>query len=227
MVLPSLGKYWDTYRFYNFTLVIIAPLIVFGSEAICKLTSWLIKYESLFLINKLRRHKSILNLDSKIYIRLLVIAILVPYFLFNTGFINEIGKNYVDVTGVHMSSALNSGNIDTLYFNEREVSGAEWIRCVSGKYTIAAGDSFCNTLLSFWFNERFLLSLEKEVPKSAYIYLRTWNVEKQEVLIEDSIHETIAHINPNTVPVLHYAFSSRDKIYDNGGAQILALARNN
>lgn len=43
MFLPALGKSWHTIRFYNFVLIIIAPLIVFGCETIYKLTLWLIK----------------------------------------------------------------------------------------------------------------------------------------------------------------------------------------
>jgi uncharacterized membrane protein len=226
MFLPAMGKSWNTGRFYNFVLIIIAPLIVFGCEAIWKLTSWLIKSALLPLINKLKRHKSPIvpryhNRNNQVYLKFLVLFILVPYFLFNTGFIYEI-------SGESKSSRLVPWKIDTGYFNEREVSGAEWLDGVSGERTIVAGDgTSCSYLLSLWFRlgssrRSFGISLKREVPKSAYIYLRTWNIEKQEVIVYHGIRGTSEHINPEDIPVLRDAINIRNKIYDNAGAQVFA-----
>ena len=220
MFLPAMGKSWNIMRFYNFVLIIIAPLIVFGCEGIWKLTSWLIKSELLPLINKLKRHKSPIvpryhSRNNQVYLKFLVLFILVPYFLFNTGVIREI-------TGESRSSYLAPWKVDTGYFNEREVSGAEWLGSVSGERTIVAGDgTSCSYLLSIWFRTTGI-TLKREVPKSAYIYLRTWNIEKQEVIVYHTMRETSEHINLEDIPVLRDAINIRNKIYDNAGAQVFA-----
>ena len=226
MFLPAMGKSWNTMRLYNFVLIIIAPLIVFGCEAIWKLTSWLIKSELLPLINKLKRHNSPLvpryhSRNNQVHLKFLVLFILVPYFLFNTNFIHGI-------RGESESSYLVPWKVDTGYFNEREVSGAEWLGSVSGERTIVAGDgTSCSYLLSLWCpfgssRRSFVITLKREVPKSAYIYLRTWNIEKQEVIAYDGIRETSEHINPEDIPELRDAINIRNKIYDNSGAQVFA-----
>jgi len=230
--LPAMGKCWNTMRFYNFVLIIIAPLIVFGCEAIWESTSWLIKSERLHSNKKLApeisnsRHR-VHNRNNHIYMKFLVIAILIPYFLFNCGFVYEIAKNYTDEPDAPQSTRLSLWNSDSMYFNEREVSGAEWLDGVSGKRAIVVGDGLSTDLLSFWCPlgssrrvSRF--ALEKNVPKSAYIFFRAWNVEKQEVLMYDPIREKSEHINPDDIPELRDAINIRNKIYDNGGAQMFA-----
>ena len=225
MFLPAIGPRWSTFRFYNFVLIIIAPLIVFGCEAIWKLTSWLIKSELLPMINKLKQHNSPLvpryhNRNNQVYLKFLVLFILVPYFLFNTGFVYAICDE-------SKSTRLVPWKVDNGYFNDREVSGAEWLDGVSSERAIVVGDGRSTDLLSFWFPWRSSrrasrFALEKKVHKNAYIFFRTWNVEKQEVLIYDGIRETNEYINPDDIPELRYAINIRNKVYDNGGAQVFA-----
>jgi uncharacterized membrane protein len=234
MFLPAMGKSWNTMRFYNFVLIIIAPLIVFGCAAIWEFISWLIKSGRLPLYKNKKLTPQISSVGHQIhnrnnqrYIKSLVIAILIPYFLFNVGLINEIAKNHVDVAGVSPSAPLNRWNNDTLYFKEREVSGAEWLSSVSGERAMVVGDAYSTDLLSVWCplgspRRLFRISSEKDVPKATYIFFRTWNVKKQEVIIYYPIRETSEHINPDDVPELRDAISIRNKIYDNGGAQVFA-----
>ena len=229
MFLPAMGKNWNTTRFYNFVLIMIAPLIVFGCGTIWKLTLWLIKSGRLPLGKKLTPQISNAeyqshNRNNQIYLKFLVIAILIPYFLFNVGFIGEIAKNHVDIAGVPRSIPLISWNHDTLYFNEREISGAAWLANVSGGRSIVAGDANSNYLLSFWFPRwgfcQYIPLSKTEVPKSAYIYLRTWNIEKREVAMYNQTRAKRDYISFDDIAELRYAINIRNKIYDNGGAPV-------
>jgi len=210
MLLPYLGKHWNTFRFYNFTLVIIAPFIAFGCEAIWKLISYLIDR---------KQHKSALlsryqnKGNNQIYLKFLALFILIPYFLFNTGFIHE-------VCGDSKSPYLSPGKFDVSFFNEREVSGAEWLGSVSDEHAIIAVDSTRNVLISFWFPfQTFLFSLSEDIPQSASIYLGTWNIEKQEVIIP---FQAEIYVYNNVFSVLQNFINIRNKIYNNGGAQVFA-----
>ena len=232
MFLPAMGKNWNTGRLYNFVLIIIAPLILFGCEAIWDFILCLIKSDGLHSNKKLTPQISNVRLrfhdrDNQTYIKILAIAILIPYLLFNSGFINEIAKNHVDVAGVPRSTPLNLWNNDSMYYNEREVSGAEWLDSTSGDRFFVVGDAFSTDLLTFWSSRGSSygvsrIALEKNVHKNDYIFFRMWNVEKQEVLVTDPIRETSEYINPEDIPVLCDAINIRNKVYDNGGAQVFA-----
>lgn len=163
-------------------------------------------------------------MNNQTHLKFLVVFILIPYFLFNIGFINEIAKDHVDVAGVVQSIPLNWLNNDTLYFNEKEVFGVEWLDNVSGdERIIVTGDSFSNSLLSFWFPRQvFMISFKRDIPEAAYVYFRTWNIEKQEVIVYDPIRETSEHIHLDAILELRYAINIRNKIYDNSGAQVFA-----
>lgn len=235
MFLPAMGKNWNTMRFYNFVLIIIAPLIILGCEDIWNFISQLIKSGWSSSDKKLPPKVSnsghqIHNRNNQIYLKLLVITILIPYFLFNTGFINEIAKDNVDVAGVPRSIPLNLWNNDALYFNDREVSGAEWLGSVSGDRAIVVGDGISTDLLSFWCplgssRQVSRFALEKNVHRNAYIFFRTWNVEKQEIIMYDPVRETSEYIHPDDTPKLRDAINIRNKIYANGGAQVFAPPR--
>ena len=60
-----------------------------------------------------------------------------------------------------------------------------------------------------------------KVPDNVYIFLRSWNVDKQEILVMVRLggHKVFKHVNLNEMPAL---LDGRKLIYDNGGAQIWA-----
>ena len=59
------------------------------------------------------------------------------------------------------------------------------------------------------------------MPEDAYIFLRTWNVEKQEILVIVShrvrTEKEFKHVNLNEMPAL---LEGRKLVYDNDGTQI-------
>ena len=58
-----------------------------------------------------------------------------------------------------------------------------------------------------------------EVPEDAYIFLRTWNIDKREVIVivRHGAQREYKRINLVEMPAL---LEGRELIYDNGGAQI-------
>lgn len=215
MLLPPISSRWDISRLYNFSLVIISPLIVLGFTAIKYLFSYM--DQRLHFMDR-ERYLNLLN--RKACFALFVVIIIVPYFLFSIGFINAVGKNRADVAGVPRSIPLTCRINDSEYFNESEVSGAEWLDRSATNTAIIKGDSFSRDLLSFWFpswSER-----NNGVNASNYVYLRTWNIEKQELRIEDSIHKTKSYPHLKDIPGLDDEKPILNKLYNNGGSYIFS-----
>lgn len=106
IVVPGLARTMNMTRFYHFILFFIAPLFILGIENILQWTT--------------KRRK-------ELYVSVLAIIVLVPYFLFQSGFIYEIVKirSY--------SLPLSSYRMDLLFLNSRgyfaecDVHAALWL----------------------------------------------------------------------------------------------------
>lgn len=224
MFLPFFSTSWGTMRLYHFVLIFLSPFCVLGGEAVLRAASKLFNFFRLQLRGKRKVQQESTQMPwfcnrERAYLILIVLLIIIPYFLFNVGFIHLISVGHVDVRGVPRSNALTPWSGDNPYFNKKEVTGAEWLAKVSDEDAVVAADSYGVDLIGFY-RRRFLLSLQKDTPQKAYIYLRTWNIEKQEVYVYLRA-EVTDHINLKDEPKLLNDFNNRNRIYDNGGAQIL------
>jgi len=108
IIMPGMSKTLNVTRFYHILLFILAPLCVLGSE---------------FLTNLFFKNKKYKQNFSSIFL----LAVLVPYFLFQSGFIYEVVNNesYAPVS-LHRMDAYRlyfwSGFID-----DQSVSGIKWL----------------------------------------------------------------------------------------------------
>jgi uncharacterized membrane protein len=114
LLLPSIADTFLMSRFYQITLLLLAPLAVIGGEAI---------------LNFVLRGNF-----KKFYTIILVLSVFVPFFLFQTQFVYE-------VTGDQSYSPTLSGyrwNATELYSNtmtKQKVTGAQWIGQYAGSST--------------------------------------------------------------------------------------------
>jgi len=107
IVVPGLSGTMNMTRFYHILLFFLAPLCVLGAESLGKLVS--------------RR-------QTQLVASILLLIVLVPYFLFQTGFVYEL-------TGTQSwSLPLSKNRMDTVFlrsnvgcFDECEVFGASWM----------------------------------------------------------------------------------------------------
>jgi|GEM_PF-988912 len=107
VLLPNLANTFLMARFYQTTLIILAPLAILGGKTIIE------------LVPKL-------NL-RKFYAAILVFTIFIPFFLFQTGFVLEVTK----VQSYSLPLSMYRWDNLTLYgyiVNDQEVDGAQWIR---------------------------------------------------------------------------------------------------
>ncbi len=61
----------------------------------------------------------------------------------------------------------------------------------------------------------------RKVLEDSYLYLRTWNIDKQEVILGIGIGLR-QPVGFNYAPELLSAIEGKNRIYNNGGAQVLA-----
>jgi uncharacterized membrane protein len=164
--------------------------------------------------------------DNQAYLRFLALGVLIPYFLFTSGFVFEVAKSEVtDVVDIPYSIALSSYRVDIAgVFNRRDGAGADWLVQRLGDEHIIYADVHSNKLLG----DRTELRGRRikfpenmgELPPDSYIYFRTWNIDKQEITFwtDIGLRRPVSFDKIGLTPIIE----ARNRIYDNGGAQVLA-----
>jgi uncharacterized membrane protein len=165
ITLPFFAAALNITRIYHITLFSLAPFGILGG---------IITFRKMF---KLLPIKIIPAAKDSMYLKLVIILILVPYFLFNTGFIYEITGD------VPTSISLNS-DVDHPRFNKQEILSAKWLTNIKNNKPIYA-DDYRQLLLKGleWDQVRIFPVDIEQTPKNSYIYFGSLNAEKDMVLI--------------------------------------------
>lgn len=121
-------------------------------------------------------------------------------------------------------TALSSYRIDMKTYNHREHAAIEWLRGAGDGNTPLLGDMYgmlYYNLASYYKRGTFPSDYE-QISKNAYIYLRTWNIEKNEAVFMIQYGEQIRfqHVSFEALPKLSALLSNQNLIYNNGGAKV-------
>ncbi|HUV45511.1 MAG TPA: DUF2206 domain-containing protein [Dehalococcoidia bacterium] len=223
IVLPRFSTYLNVTRFYHISLFLLAPLFVLGGEAIWHGASRLVK--SVLLKLKVKRELALSakpNGSSSAYLRFLALAILIPYFLFNTGFLFEVTRSKLyGVWDSPSSLSLSSYRLDMPVFDEKEAEAVAWLAQRIDNDTPVYGDEYGRLILYDRFlGQAGIILLSGEVSDEAYVFLRNQNVKRQDIFVKTyrGAQWILEHISLSDMPTL---LDNREIIYDNGGAQIL------
>lgn len=220
-VLPTMSYGMGTSRIFQITLLLISPLFLFGGEAI---GHGIVKLAAVF-----RKGFASLQLtpDSPAPLRLLVLAILVPYFIFNSGLVFELSRSQTThFINIPYSIALSSYRVDlTTTFTKQDIVAGGWLSSVDqGDYPICADH---HSLKLFRWQLGFppdrICSLyydTEEICSPSYIYLRTWNIQKR-LLTSAFGYATRQSVSFADLPRLVSMMDKCNRIYNNGEAQIL------
>lgn len=228
IVVPYFSGHLEVERFYQITLFLLSPLCILGGETVWEGLSSLFRSSSSRL-----KFKGVLlsppNSDTpgSIYFRLLTLGVLIPYFLFTTGFIFEITRSEeYNVVSIPSSEALSSYRIDMKGMNHREHAAMEWLSgVVNDKAWIYADQyGYLQRSLALYGQVGGFGYDAEQVPKDVYIYLRTWNIAKNEVVIkvQHGEHIKLEYISFDALPGFFELINSKNLVYNSGGARILA-----
>jgi len=191
ILLPRLADTLLMSRFYQTTLIILAPLAVLGGETIIKFIPRL-------------------NI-RKFSVPILAFIVFIPLFLFQTGFIYEIAK----VPNFSLALSMYRWNDLELYkhiINTQEASGAMWLsRHVNTTNISVYSDAVSqfNVLTSYGMIERgrvhYLSNMTRPTSKE-FIYIASLNLISKGYIFNAS----------EISPVVEFS----DKIYSNGECEI-------
>ena len=107
-------------------------------------------------------------------------------------------------------------------FNQRETEAAVWLSRNLPNDSIVYADAYGERLLwQVLWGRVGEIPNSAETPDDAYIFLRSWNINKGEINVVRirGAQRTYEHVPLSDMPVL---LEGREVIYDNGGAQVLA-----
>jgi uncharacterized membrane protein len=221
--LPGFTVPLNTTRMYHIALITLAPFFILGGEAI-----WLgissLWYKTRHVVRGFRLAS---GGDNQIFLAFMALGILIPYFLFTSGFIYEVTRQKVtDRVDAPYSIALSSYRLDLAgIFYWQDGAAARWLSQSTSSKDNVYVDSHSGKLLTFYEFPGKLEQLPRDAIKlkpDSYIYFSVWNISRSEVtftlLGKPGLRQ---HVRFDDIPGLMSVVESKNRIYNNGGAEIL------
>jgi uncharacterized membrane protein len=196
ILVPGLANTLDMTRFYHILLFFLAPLCVLGAETIVKIVS---------------------KRKTEVIVSILLLVVLVPYFLFQVGFVYEVTGNdsYSVPLSKHRMSALRLyGQLG--YTTAYSISGAQWLsKNVAIEYTQIYAD--------FWSRRTELRGYG-----SVYVGCTETLSNTTKITINGIVYLSSLNIIEGTVVGDRYLWNSSElgflsdlnTIYSNGGCEV-------
>ena len=218
IAVPVFSSFLNLTRFFHIGLIVLAPICIMGIAA-----SW--RFVGRRLEKAFWRRQPAFPGVAVIYIICLVL--LIPYYLFNTGFIFEISKSEYSSGQMPISMGLSDYRLDFAEYRPSEAMAAQWLSQRGDISGIAYGDEYGKLILEdYMFTRAESISghLDQIEIGPSYIFLRPWNINKEEVFMfsGEEVGGTYEHVKIEDVPQLAGIRDSKSLAYNNGGSQILA-----
>ena len=211
IVLPSFSSRMGVKRFYHFALFFFSPLCILGGETVFKYI--------------FRPFRYILLRQSTCAKILLII--LIPYFLFNTGFVGELaGEKTVMPVSIEQPKTGDDREKAIFYIRviqKEDVFGAKWLgeNRVDKSIIYTGWSSKWYLLTPYALIPRYgggmqLLGGRENLKEDSFVFLRYFNVKENLILTDYTAGEMV--INKTTE--ISHQFFDKNKIYSNGGSEI-------
>jgi uncharacterized membrane protein len=214
IVIPNFARFFRMERFYQISLLFLAPFFVLGGESVFHHVSRIFARISRTRILSARR--------SQIVSLSLVLMVLIPFFLFETGFIYEISEDYsysLPLSMYRMNRPLMYERIT----DAKEVASAVWLsNHLNASDSVVYSDliSMSHALVSYGMlseNLRLISNMTKFMENIDYVYLRGVNT-KDGLVAGELFTWNISDIQP--------IFGYQNTIYSNDDCQVLLLINN-
>jgi uncharacterized membrane protein len=220
--LPGFANALNTTRWYHIVLITLAPFCILGGEAI-----WL-GVSSLWHKLKRRIKAPEFAEDSQSYLKFVALVVLIPYFLFTSGFIYEVsGQEVTDKADTPYSIALSSYRLDLGgVFYWRDGAAAKWLAQKAAEGSQVYVDGHGSRPLLYYDFPGGMTRLPRDARDASepleegYIYFTAWNMDKGEATfaVGPGLRQYISFAD---IPGLNTIIENKSRIYNNGGAQVL------
>ena len=231
ILLPYFASKINMTRIFHICLFILAPFCILGGLMVFQFLLNVLSPKGFnILIRKFLARISFLNISLTGIsltekppigksLKLLAVLVLIPYFLFGTGFVFEI-------TGATPTSMpLSLYKADWPFHTPSEIQACEWLGRVTNAndrvYADWYGGGFVGLKVSKLDIHHFTMDTSK-IRKNSLIFLRRWNIENGTLYIPSlgKSGMTLNYININEGYYSKF-LNSKDIIYDNGNARFL------
>jgi uncharacterized membrane protein len=249
ILLPRVSASFGFLRVYHIGLFLFAPLCILGGQAVWQGGAKLFSFPSrpksekgpgdpppqeAPSVPRYSKHNPFHHREPKAKqsqatagskrnssnsLRFLALAVLIPYFLFTSGFIYAFSSQPASI-------ALGPYKMDWYALhNQNEVAAAAWLAQNLPNDAIVYADATGSLLLDQQLYGRvYDIPPSGDVPKDAYIFLRTWNLEYNEILVPafQGFDHVYVPVNLMNRPALAGRLDDSQVVYDNAGAKVLA-----
>lgn len=215
IILPFFATNISTSRIYHITLFFLSPFCIIGGVTV--ISGFLRLFKSKFIY--LNSHPT----------GLLVLVVLIPYFLFSTGFVFEVVGDAPSSLSLGLERMKHNNDVNvTVGFNQdyrwdQEVASAKWLAKTKEKDAKVYADRTCGgtvlTLYGMMHEEISEISKITELTKEEYVYLRYMNVVNG-LMIEKLPKYRSGVWNIYNITEISPLFEQKNKIYSNGGSII-------
>ena len=194
LLVPGLANTLNMTRFYHILLFFLAPLCVIGT---------------MFIVNLLSNREKVFAVTA------LLLIVLVPYFLFQTGLVYEVTGSdswSIPLSGYRMNALRLYGHYG--FIDAYSVYGSQWLseNVVVENSTLYSGYSSHYVLTAYgMIRDRYWLSNVTTVADNGVVYLNTLNVVYG-VVSSGELSWNITEIS--------FIFDDLNLVYSNGGCEV-------
>lgn len=233
VALPYFAGFLNMDRIYHVTLFFLSPLCILGGQSLFRWLFTLPKAAWIKMRSMIGRWKLTIPTRgysvSHTYTNLVVLLVLIPYFLFSSGFIYEVAQDK-GPTSISLSQAgFERSNIDKVvvsfhseYVFTSDVVSARWL----SNFRTEEGTIYSDDPSKWYILPNYALIFpseviypETEVEGGSYIYLSNLNV------VKSLMHVPVKNEPPSSKQAYNYATSYISplltaKIYSNGESEV-------
>ena len=209
IAIPYVASSLNMDRIYGILLFFLSPFCLLGGITVFEVISKLFKS---------------ISLNKSVCVKVLVLTVLIPYFLFNTGFVYEITGDVPTSIPLSMERMKNSEDLVTkrgVYdrcIQEQTVFGIRWLSHVAkrGKGEIIYSDKHDLPMVTAYGPipkmPIYPLDTTHRIKKDAYVYLGSLNVI-------EGIGKSRGGVTFN-ITELSSRLEKKNRIYANGGSEV-------
>ncbi|MBM4447430.1 MAG: DUF2206 domain-containing protein [Chloroflexi bacterium] len=235
-LLPTHSYGLGVTRIWQITLLLICPLFIFGGEAVAQGIAKLVGVFRKSCVLSRSGH------DSLALLRFPILMILIPYFILNSGLVFELSKSkttyFIDMP---YSIALSSHRMDlNTVFVTQDITAATWLsKLKADDCPIYVDYHGMLAFPDYWGDEKALANIVergtirmppfpadlKDMTFPCYIYFRAWNTDNR-MLTFPTVYAARQSIGFDAILGLPQLVNDENRIYNNGGAQVLLPYQN-